>query len=286
MEIAVPPAEPSELITNKIERLVHIRESFQALAAGDPGLAIRAAKKITDETERETALMALVTQWTHGELGSPQQRARAITAFGLEAGIGMELAKSPELAVLWANELTSPVSGRNALLWNTALATVVTDPMAAFALGDQVAEADRSKFFDAVYAGWAAKDTDAALKWVDQVADPEERTSAVAAIRSVAPVGIGASLGVQDGYPVIQSLIPGAPSELSGQLHPGDRIVAMAQGTGTFTDVRNLSLQDVVQMVRGAPGSTVQLQVLAADAAPNATPRTVPIVRDQIKFKQ
>src|SRR2546422_10934527 len=74
-------------------------------------------------------------------------------------------------------------------------------------------------------------------------------------------------------------------SELSVQLHPGDRILALAQGDNAFVDAHSLSLRDIVQMVRGAPGTLLQLQVVPADTPPNSLPRTVAIVRDQVKFK-
>ncbi len=222
-------ADPPAAAANKLERLTQSRESFRALAAADPTAALRAAKQITNETERETALLTLATEWTQGNLRSPQQRAQAIAAYGLEAGLGMELAQKPELASLWANELTDS-SGRTALLGATAIALVGSDPAAAFALSDQIPQTDRRNF--------------------------------------------------------IRQMFPGTPSELSGQLHPGDRILALAQGDNSFVDAHSLSLQDIVQMIRGAPGTLLQLQVLSADAPPNSLPRTVPIIRDQIKFKQ
>ena len=46
----------------------------------------------------------------------------------------------------------------------------------------------------------------------------------------IAPVGIGAQLMVKDGLPVINQLIPGTASDLSGMLRPGDRILALATG--------------------------------------------------------
>jgi carboxyl-terminal processing protease len=98
-------------------------------------------------------------------------------------------------------------------------------------------------------------------------------------------VGIGAALSIQDGYPVINQLLPGTPAQLSGQLQPGDRIVALAQGDSAFVDVHSLPLSDVVNLIRGAPGTTLQLQVLPADAPPGSSPRVIPIVRDQLKFK-
>jgi hypothetical protein len=244
-----------------------------------------AAKQLTDDTERETALLTLVTEWTHGYLRRPDERAQAIAQHGLEAGLGMELAKSPELAMLWANELTEG-PGRAALLGQIAAGMVRSDAAAAFALGDSVAPGDRQEFFSSVYAGWATQDTAAALQSAQQLDDPTTRDGALQAIRSVAPVGIGAEVTMQAGYAVIAGLVPEAPADLSGLLQKGDRIVALAQGDSSYVDARNLSLQEVVQMIRGAPGTTLQLQLLAADAPPDSTPRTVSIVRDQIKFKR
>jgi carboxyl-terminal processing protease len=124
------------------------------------------------------------------------------------------------------------------------------------------------------------------LKSADQIQDPAERDAAIAAIRSTAPVGIGAALSIQDGYAVVNQLFPGTPAELSGQIHPGDRIVALAQGDGAFVNARGLPLKDIVDMVRGAPNTTLQLQLLDGDAGPETPPRTVSILRNQLKFKR
>lgn len=40
------------------------------------------------------------------------------------------------------------------------------------------------------------------------------------------------------------------------------------------------------EAIRGSPGTLVQLQVLPADAPPDAAPRTVAVVRGQIKYKR
>jgi hypothetical protein len=269
---------------NKAERLAQIRETYRSLASGDPKTAMRAAKQLTDEIERETALLALVTEWTHGELEPPQRRALAVANFGLEAGLGMELAHTPELAVLWANELAEG-QGRAAVLERTALAMLGTDPAGAVALSQGLQAGDHP-FFDSLFANWAQQDTDAALQYAGQLSDPTEQDAAMKAIQSVAPVGIGAELRLQDGLPVINRLLPGTPADLGGQLQPGDRIVGVAQGNNSFMDARGMALADVVQAIRGAPGTLLQLQVLSADAPPDAAPRTVAIFRGQIKFKR
>jgi hypothetical protein len=271
--------------TDKLERLNQTREIFRTLAIGDASAALRSARQITNEVERETALLTLVTEWTHGELSSPRERARAIAAYGLDAGLGIELAKNPQLALLWANELSEP-AGRFVVLQQAASNMLGSDPAAAFALGNQIREEDRPKFFAGLYVNWAQKDTDAALRSAEQLPDLSQQAAALDAIRSVAPVGIGAALGTQDGYPVVLNVLPGTPAELSGQLQKGDRILALSQGNNPFVDTRNVSLADIVQMIRGASGSSLQLQVLPANAPPNSLPRTVSLVREQLKFKK
>lgn len=80
-------------------------------------------------------------------------------------------------------------------------------------------------------------------------------------------VGIGAHLRDIDGYCVIERLLPGGPAEASGQIHPGDRIVAVAQGMdGEMVDVVGMRLRRVVQMIRGEPNTIVRLMVLPADS--------------------
>jgi hypothetical protein len=99
-------------------------------------------------------------------------------------------------------------------------------------------------------------------------------------------VGIGAELRQQEGYAVINRLLPGSPAERSGQLHPGDRILAVAQGDNAFVNARNLSFEELIQAIRGAAGTPVQLQILPAAAAPDAPPTTVTVLRAQIKLQR
>jgi C-terminal processing protease CtpA/Prc len=167
-----------------------------------------------------------------------------------------------------------------------AAAMVDTDPAAALAFSEQLSAGDRRKFLDSLFVTWAQKDTEAALQQAGQIADPVEQEAALKAIRSVAPVGIGAELRTQDGYAVINRLLPGTPAELGGVLHAGDRILGVAQGDYAFVDARGLALPDLVQAIRGAPGTILQLQVLPADAPLDSQPRMVSIVRGQIRFKR
>ena len=277
-----------DLTTNKLERLNQVREQFRALANGASAAALKAAKAITNENERETALVTLATQWTHGELLPASARAANIQRMGLEAGIGIELAKNPEMAsqaIEWANALTEG-EGRVYLLETVAAGMLKSDPAAGFALSEGMTEAERKKFASDLFASWAAEDTEAALQWANGLDDPGERDTAIKGIRTSAPVGIGAVLAMKDGYPVINGLASGGPAELSGQIRAGDRIVALAQGDSAFADAHDMSLAAVVDLLRGELGTPVRLQVVGADTTPNSAPRTVTIIRDQIKFKR
>jgi carboxyl-terminal processing protease len=84
---------------------------------------------------------------------------------------------------------------------------------------------------------------------------------------SNALVGIGAQLRDIDGYCVIERLLPGGPAEMSGKLHPGDKIVAVAQGDSEEVDVVGMKLRKIVQMIRGETGTEVRLTVIPAQSA-------------------
>jgi len=69
-------------------------------------------------------------------------------------------------------------------------------------------------------------------------------------------------------------------------LKVGDRIVGVAQGTsGAMEDVVGWRLDDTVALIRGTMGSTVRLDILPADGGPDASNRTVALVRNTIKVQ-
>jgi carboxyl-terminal processing protease len=74
--------------------------------------------------------------------------------------------------------------------------------------------------------------------------------------------GIGASLSNEDGYTVIQELIPGGAAAKSNQLQAKDKIIAVSDGKGTMVNVIDMDLKDVVRMIRGHAGTRVKLTVL------------------------
>jgi len=98
--------------------------------------------------------------------------------------------------------------------------------------------------------------------------------------------GIGAVLQSQDDYVVIRTLVPGGPAALSGKLSVGDRIVGVAQADGPLVDVMGWRIDDVVQLVRGAKGSRVRLDVIPAVNGIDGEHLVVDIVRDRVKLEE
>jgi carboxyl-terminal processing protease len=97
--------------------------------------------------------------------------------------------------------------------------------------------------------------------------------------------GIGAELRSIEDYTVIHRVVTGGPADKSKQLKSKDRIVGVAQGEKEFEDVIGWRLDDVVELIKGAKGTTVRLQVLSGDSDDDANVKIVSIVRDIIKLE-
>lgn len=98
---------------------------------------------------------------------------------------------------------------------------------------------------------------------------------------SNALVGIGAQLRDVDGYCVIERLLPGGPAEMSGKLHPGDKIIAVAQADNEPVDVVGMKLRKIVQQIRGEEGTEVRLTVMPASSAKR---QVVSLVREKVEL--
>ena len=97
--------------------------------------------------------------------------------------------------------------------------------------------------------------------------------------------GIGAVLGVEGDYTVVERLVPGGPADMGGDLQPADRIVAVSQSAKEpFVDIVGWRTDDVVQLIRGPKDSPVLLKVLPAGADASAT-QVVTIVRNVVKLE-
>jgi len=112
-----------------------------------------------------------------------------------------------------------------------------------------------------------------------------EQMESLAIAMNLSLFGIGAVLETEDGYCKIHELVPGSPALRSGQLKPGDRILAVAQSDEEPVDVTNMPLPRTVELIRGPKGTTVKLTILPASAAEGSLSKTVSLVRDEIKLE-
>jgi carboxyl-terminal processing protease len=100
-------------------------------------------------------------------------------------------------------------------------------------------------------------------------------------------VGIGAVLQERDDYITIRELVAGGPAQVSGKIAVGDRITGVGQDEdGPMKEVVGQRLDEVVQLIRGAKGSTVRLDILPANAGPDAKHQIISLVRDKISLEK
>ncbi len=96
--------------------------------------------------------------------------------------------------------------------------------------------------------------------------------------------GIGAVLRSEDGFTVIQSLVPGGAAERSGLLKENDKIIGVAQAKGESVDIIDMDLREVVKLIRGERGTKVRLTILR-EREKDTQRSSVSIVREKIKLK-
>ncbi|HEX3656503.1 MAG TPA: carboxy terminal-processing peptidase [Pirellulales bacterium] len=75
--------------------------------------------------------------------------------------------------------------------------------------------------------------------------------------------GIGAQLQFEDGFTMVNKIIPGGAADKDKRLKAEDKITGVAQGKdGEMVDVVDMKLSDVVKLIRGKRGTIVRLEVL------------------------
>ena len=98
-------------------------------------------------------------------------------------------------------------------------------------------------------------------------------------------VGIGAQLREDDdGSTRIEGIVKGGPADKSEQVKLGDHIVAVdSKGTDEWTDILYMSIDKVVDLIRGQKGVPVGLRVQSAESGEE---RVVHIVRDEVPMAE
>ncbi|GAB3484411.1 carboxy terminal-processing peptidase [Marinomonas epiphytica] len=96
--------------------------------------------------------------------------------------------------------------------------------------------------------------------------------------------GIGAVLQMEDDYTKVVRLIPGGPADKQGMLAPNDKIVGVGQEGKEPVNVIGMRLDDVVDMIRGERGTTVNLDIIPSKGS-SQTKKTIEIVREKVKLE-
>lgn len=97
--------------------------------------------------------------------------------------------------------------------------------------------------------------------------------------------GIGAVLQTEDEHTKVVRLVPAGPADKAGQLQPADKITGVGQDDDEIVDVIGWRLDEVVDLIRGAKGTTVQLEIIPSDSNDMKT-KVIKIVRDEVKLEE
>lgn len=251
-----------------------------------PDRAAELARSSTDANRRSELLARVATS-----MAASDPAAALALADGLGGRerqrfaerVATDLAgQSPEAARQLASQTADP-GLRDAMLTGILAVEASSDPAAAarnFASMPPESRDGRARAARTIAQEWAANDTVPAMQWASGLEDEGSRQAAQQGIQAAAPVGIGARLGRGDGgVPVLEAVVPGSPAGASGQLQPGDAILAVSGPNGSWVDARSVRMGELIGMIRGEPNTQVSLQVQSPG---QAAPRTVTLGRQQI----
>lgn len=94
--------------------------------------------------------------------------------------------------------------------------------------------------------------------------------------------GIGATLRMDNDFVTVNAITPGGPADKSGLVSVDDKFLAVAQGKdGEFVDVVGWRLDNAIQLIRGAKGTTVRLKVVSK-GQDVSNPKIIELVREKI----
>jgi thiol-disulfide isomerase/thioredoxin len=94
--------------------------------------------------------------------------------------------------------------------------------------------------------------------------------------------GVGVAWARRNGQLFVARVLPDTPAAQSGKVREGDRLVAVGQGSQPPVDVKGMSINQVVPMIRGTNGTVVTLTIIPAGKA-EADAVVVPLRRAVMK---
>jgi PDZ domain len=95
-------------------------------------------------------------------------------------------------------------------------------------------------------------------------------------------IGIGVVLRGEGQNIIIQEIVPDSPAAAQKDIHPGDRIVAVAQDRGPAVPVESGKIAQAVTLIHGPAGTTVRLTIVPSGES-GAHARVVSLVRAELK---
>lgn len=96
-------------------------------------------------------------------------------------------------------------------------------------------------------------------------------------------IGIGITLDSDPAGLRVAGLMPGGPAQKDGRLRINDRIVAVAEDTGNFSELDGLPMPRALALLRGKKNTIVRLKVIPARAADPAQRVIIGIRRDEMR---
>lgn len=99
--------------------------------------------------------------------------------------------------------------------------------------------------------------------------------------------GIGATLSQEDGFTIVEALVPGGAAAKSGLVKPQDKIVAVShsgKNDKKMENVIDMELKDVVKMIRGPKGTKVKLTILRKEDGANKK-FDIELVREKVSLE-
>jgi len=94
--------------------------------------------------------------------------------------------------------------------------------------------------------------------------------------------GIGVALRVDGENIIVGDIVPDSPAATQKDIHVGDRILAVAQGTGPAVQVQSGKLAQAVALIRGTAGTTVRLTIVSS-GEDDSRARIVSFMRAELK---
>lgn len=100
-------------------------------------------------------------------------------------------------------------------------------------------------------------------------------------------VGIGMTLQKKDDLITVLAVVPGTAADRSGDVAPGDRILGVAQSAGQpVQEVIGWKVDEVLALLRGAPGSQLVLDLLPQDTPRGQVARRILITRSKVELDE